>query len=1164
MGPDATELTAAEIDRALSAAFGAGDPVTPTESVLKQLGVPLADTAPVFLRNVTSEGLPAPARGRVTGIAGRFQLRDELGRGGLGVVLRGYDVDLGRDVAMKVLHDEHVTDKDMVRRLVEEAQVGGQLQHPGIVPVYEMGIDPDGRPFFAMKLVEGRTLAALLGERRTPTENRDALLTVFVQVCQALGYAHARGVVHRDVKPSNVMVGAFGEVQVVDWGLAKVMDRTAGRQVVIAGTPAYMAPEQARGEDGCVDARSDVFGLGAILCEILTGRAAFTGKSSEETRRAAAAGALEGTWAALAQCGAERELIALAKRCLDPDPGRRPQDGSAVAQAVNDHLASVAERARAAELQVAKAETRAAEERRRRRLVVALAASILVAFAIGGGGYLWYVSQRDTRRIEAETRVQAAIERAQNDLGVARASTTENVTAWQRAETAAREAVALASSPDVRAEVRQRADALGKTATQGIEEARQSAARITHETFLRQRLQTIREERGDDWYDRTARPDAEYAATLRELHIDVDELDTEEAARRIIASPLAEDLRASLHDWIRLLMSEHLDVERDWRALAAIALAAEEDPVRRRLCRSWFEEDLEGLRLLASEPERANWPPATLCMLARQLQRLGDTRTARQVLVEGQRLHPGDLWLTLDLADSLPTDSTEGLQRRIQLLSATVALRPLSPRMRVDLAKALHRAGNHAAARIAVDEALRLRPDGPEVYNELGGLLLASGKNAEAEPILREGLKHGRNAYILTTLGGALHGLGRKEEALELLEEARRLKPDLVVTLANLGPTLRGLDRIDEAEDCLREAIRRRPDFALAHLNLGVLLEENRNDFVRARSEYEEAVRLDPSMVLAWYDLGRMLADQGGFEEALEAHRHAVELSPDEPLYRFHLGHAFFYTGRYVEALEQLRLAENEPPPDRHQHLELMIADCLGQLGEITAAFEHARRALEIEPRHPDTCFDLGRFFARHGRYEEALEAFRYGRDLGDRTSTQAVAQCERALAFADDHQNVLAGKNRVSSPDELVGVANILWHRGELPVAATMIHEVMKAKGDMANLETRLLAAEVAVLAGFGTRDAMPDNEDAGYWRGKAIEWLRMSLDKVKEHLGHMKGTERRYYRTGLLGWRNLPQFAVLRDAERMTKFPEAERREVMAFWMDHSILLEATAEEN
>ena len=232
---------------------------------------------------------------------GNYQLLGEIARGGMGVILKGHDTDLGRDVAVKVLDGELAKNAAIVQRFVEEAQIGGQLQHPGIVPVYELGLMAGDVPYFTMKLVKGRTLAALLLERKSPADDRGRLLAIFESVCQTMAYAHSKGVLHRDLKPANVMVGAFGEVQVVDWGLAKVLRRgevedetrssastvntvietvrtaptSEGSNSLagsVMGTPAYMAPEQAQGEVEKLDERADVFSLGAILCEILTGQ----------------------------------------------------------------------------------------------------------------------------------------------------------------------------------------------------------------------------------------------------------------------------------------------------------------------------------------------------------------------------------------------------------------------------------------------------------------------------------------------------------------------------------------------------------------------------------------------------------------------------------------------------------------------------------------------------------------------------------------------------------------------------------------------------------------------------------------------------------------------------------------------------------------------------
>src|SRR5581483_1444380 len=187
-----------------------------------------------------------------------------------------------------LLREDFPANSAACARFVAEAQITGQLQHPGIPAVHELGTLPDGRPFLAMKLVKGRTLHELLKERTDPAQERGRFVGIFEQVCQAVGYAHAHRVIHRDLKPSNIMVGAFGEVQVMDWGLAKVLAATADgvaddgppetmmaftaidtplggdsgtRTGAVMGTPAYMPPEQAGGEVRKLDPRSDVFGL---------------------------------------------------------------------------------------------------------------------------------------------------------------------------------------------------------------------------------------------------------------------------------------------------------------------------------------------------------------------------------------------------------------------------------------------------------------------------------------------------------------------------------------------------------------------------------------------------------------------------------------------------------------------------------------------------------------------------------------------------------------------------------------------------------------------------------------------------------------------------------------------------------------------------------------
>jgi WD40 repeat protein/serine/threonine protein kinase len=243
----------------------------------------------------------------------RYRLIRPHAVGGIGQVWLAYDADLGRTIALKELRAERAQDARIAARFVREARITGQLQHPGIVPVYELvpgPPDPDGTepPFYTMRFVQGRTLtdaARAYHEKRAAGGagplDLVALLNAFVNVCNTVAYAHSRGVIHRDLKGQNVVLGDFGEVIVLDWGFAKLVDspeddgaaagldptappdQTLLGQVV--GTPAYMAPEQAASRPDLIDCRTDVYGLGAILYEILTGRPPFTGEDNREVLR---------------------------------------------------------------------------------------------------------------------------------------------------------------------------------------------------------------------------------------------------------------------------------------------------------------------------------------------------------------------------------------------------------------------------------------------------------------------------------------------------------------------------------------------------------------------------------------------------------------------------------------------------------------------------------------------------------------------------------------------------------------------------------------------------------------------------------------------------------------------------------------------------------------
>jgi eukaryotic-like serine/threonine-protein kinase len=396
----------------------------------------------------------------------RYELLSEIAHGGMGVVYRATDSALAREVAVKVLQDKFGTDSGAARRFADEARIAAQLQHPGIPPVHDLGALPDGRPFLAMKLIKGQTLEELLAARPDPAAERSRFVAVFEQVCQAVAYAHAHHVIHRDLKPANVMVGAFGEVQVMDWGLAKVLkERDAGgtrtddpdaqattgstemrplrnsdavytQAGSVLGTPAFLAPEQAIGAIDQVDAQSDVFGLGGVLAAILTGQPPFQADTAESARQLAARGKVQKCFARMDACGADPELVALCKSCLSPEKRDRPANAAEVARAVAALRAAADERARRAELERVRLEGEQAiavaqtlERRKRRRLWLGAAAALVLA-ALGGLGAVLVVQRQANALLthkNQELDLAAAAEKTAKEMAETRESETRAV-----------------------------------------------------------------------------------------------------------------------------------------------------------------------------------------------------------------------------------------------------------------------------------------------------------------------------------------------------------------------------------------------------------------------------------------------------------------------------------------------------------------------------------------------------------------------------------------------------------------------------------------------------------------------------------------------------------------------------------------------------------------
>ncbi|QEL18939.1 serine/threonine-protein kinase [Limnoglobus roseus] len=757
---------------------------------------------------------------------GDYELREEIARGGMGVVHRAYDRRFGREVAIKSVHTHLQHDRQVVQRFLSEAKITARLEHPGVPPIHDLGTLPDGRPFLAMKLIHGRTLTDILAERSD--QDLGSLLGTFEKICQAVAFAHRRGIIHRDLKPANVMVGEFGEVQVMDWGIAKdrkgeADDRTeltTAREIAatetqtqdgtVIGTPAFIPPEQARGETDAVTERSDVFGLGAILCVILTGQPPFVGTGAFNTVKLAAAGNLSDAFTRLDRCDADPELISLAKLCLTAKPEDRLADGEEVAHAIAGYRAGVEEKLRAVEVEKAQAAVKAAELRKRRRIAYALALSVLAFLGLSAGGAWWANRQatiREAEQIVREGATRGAIESALSQADAA-----------------------------IRAGKVDDADLV-------LSQIEPRLAELSENTFplqfadLRLDIRTVRElDAAADlrWSLQHNRTGYDEERKLYQIAF--------ERAGFILGGPpesLADRIRSSrIRDRLVAGLDEWLEIGPDQTGLPELLALADPDPFRTQVRAALARKDLKTVRTLVAGVNGETLPPAFAAIVGSRTVLPADD--AERLLRPAYAAHRDSFPLAISLgAASVQPRSGTSSEGAVGYFRAAVALRPKNLRARLMLILALSTRGQHEEAVREGKAAVELVPDSLRALNALAAAHYQAGQLSEAEASYQTALEKspsgpaanqkvpefrmhavktlsknptGRpasDAYL--GLGGIRFDLADYAGAARAYQKAREISPDDTSAITYEGDALDASGQLDAALTLFRTAAAQAP-----------------------------------------------------------------------------------------------------------------------------------------------------------------------------------------------------------------------------------------------------------------------------------------------------------------------------------------------------------------
>jgi serine/threonine-protein kinase len=1101
-------------------------------------------------------GRPGPPTASLPQVPG-YEVEAILGHGGMGVVYKARHLALKRTVALKMLAGyPHPAERARFRA---EAEAVARLQHPNIVQIYEIG-EVDGRPFIALEYVAGGTLAKQLAEQLLPP--RDAARLV-ATLAEAMHLAHSRNLVHRDLKPGNVLLVGEADTEVgqcqpkvTDFGLVRQLDADSGQTFdgVVMGTPCYMAPEQAEGRAHAAGPAADTYALGAILYECLTGRPPFEGATAAETLEQVRT--REPVAPSVLNRRTPRDLETICLKCLRKEPECRYASAREFADDLCRFLRDepVVARPVGAALRLHKWLLR---HRAAAGLIAAAVLLVLVGGIAAGLQYQRWAAAQD-HQAKTDRNVRALLEQAREPLKEAwRAQDPVQLTA---AVAEGNRAVDIARSGGGSAAAEQDAEAFQADAAQRLTRAKKN--RALREAVLD--VASPREIRPNEVGIRMALSllsvDEQYVAAFRRWGLEIEGTEEAEVVRRLRAEPevVVQELIAALDGW--MMDRRRRQPQAEWRRLFRIASQLDRNDRRRQLRAllvdglppraEWIAGQVgigspyaslweqvcgntwKHLLAVRSEIEPRKEPALTIVMLAQAFAAVGDTAAAEKMLRQAAAAQPGEVVLLDALGKLLESLGTSRLEEAIGYYRTARGQRS---HLGLSLSSALMTARRPAQAEEVMQELLLLQPDNAAFHFFLGLAAYYQNNYGEAERAYRKAIALEPtllNAYC--NLAGALNAQHKHTEAEEVLRQAIEREPGLTLAYTNLGSALNGRKKYREAEAVLRRVIRATPGSAEAYALLGGALDGQRRQ-AEAEKAYRKAIALKPDFAAAYNNLGTSLAANGKGREAETALRQALDLDPAFAIAHYNLGNAFFFRQSYAEAEKEYRSAIS----------------------------------LDLDPDHLGRAyFGLGMALRGQAHFDTAAAALKKAGDLFPVLSfergkaRQHEQLCQRYVALDARLPAILQETEKLHSAAEQIEFAN-LCRRKQLYVASLRFAAAAFAldpKLTDAAKENRYNAACAAALAGYAAgKDAEKlDAQERARFRRQALDWLREDLAYWTKNPKRSAAPDGGSVSQWLHHWQIDPDFAGVRDKDGLARLSSAERAQWEQFWSDVDALLQ------